>query len=678
MTPGDAPPYNPGRMRFTSISFGTLALVGIGCAEAPLPPPEVAPVPTGPVQVAAPPVKLDPVAEPADLFVLARWKNPNATLAGLSACAAMPESVAADNARILVDKALARAFRGGVDGRQIADLVALDAPVDVVVSLDTTRRTPQALYSFSIGLTSFERAKQVMLAAGDLVELAPLLYRVGAKDAGDLSCVIGPAAGSAPARLICGRRDKDVTTLGPYLARNLPVSEPPKHDVRAELRFTPIEARYGTDIRRGLGFLPNYARTQTIGDPRYDHALEEAAAALADEGAALAGDLDRVTLDIGVDATTCLTAKAAVQLRGKSSWLAGTIADSSNKSGPPPAIFWRAPVDSESASYGRATDVGRYGGILRTLRSLVEGRLAHEQIGSEADRKALASLIDLPFGKDTHVVVASGHTHGDHKQIPAGTKLTDQQMADELVNGYLGWYLIGFDEGPAAVAKLLKDAVAVYGRKGLTDPLRKGLGKDARALPSAKFVAAPRELGGGALDLELKFQIDAKRGEKKPVTFALHVLLMPDGKSTWLALGANRDELVKHLRMSKSGSPDSGMLAARPGLESLRAGKAVGSGFITLSTFTRGIGSILGNPAFTGQMKPSASSTIEELGRALNHLPHKGETPIFLVSEATSGDTPRSELSLQVQKGSFEDLGVLVMTGLRLANKAGVLPVAKP
>src|SRR5262249_45129897 len=150
---------------------------------------------------------------------------------------------------------------------------------------------------------------------------------------------------------------------------------------------------------------------------------------------------------------------------------------------------------------------------------------------------------------------------------------------------------------------------------GLLDPLKKELGPDASSLPAAKLVTPPRELGRGALDLELKFQIDAKRSEKKPLEFALHVLLMPDGKSTWIAIGPTRDDLVKHLLMAKSGAPETGTLAARPGLESLRNGKNTGSGFITLRMFTRGVGGVLTDPAFLGQVKSNAQGPLEELGR---------------------------------------------------------------
>lgn len=674
-------------MRRTPLFLGSAVILGasLGCSETP---PPVAPVTPDvkPAQVAAPPVTLDPVAEPADIFVIARWKNPNVTLSGLTACAGVPDSLAENNARLLVDRALGRALRGGADSKAIADIVALDAPVDLVVSLDTTRRTPQALYSFSIGLTSLDRAKQAVSHGGELVELAPGLYRVGAPDQGDLACVVGPAAGSAPARLICGRREKDITTLAPYLARNVPVTEPPKHDVHAELRFGPIDARYGNDLRRGVGFLPTYARTQAIGDPRFDQALEEGARALADEAVALANDLDRLSVDLGVDPKTCLTAKTGLQLKSKTSWLAGAIVDGGARTGPPPSIFWRAPIDSASASYGRGTDAARYQGIFRTLRGLLEGKLAKEQVGSEADRKALAALINLPIGKDTSVVVASG-PGAPAKPAAAGTKLGEQQIVDELMGGYLGWSLLGFDEGPEGLTKLMKDLVATYGRKGLTDPLRKGLGQKAKALPAVKLVTPPKELGRGGLDLELKFEIDPKGADKaadkqadkkKPVSFALHALLMPDGKNTWIAVGANRDELVKHLKMVKAGAPDSGTIMAREGLEPLRSGRAVSSGFLTLSMITKSFANLLSNPAFTSQMSSGQSSSAEEIARALNALPHKGDTPIFVTTEAQPGDAPKSELTLQVQKGSLEDLGVILMSALRLANKAGVLQTAQP
>lgn len=634
-----------------------------GCAETP---PPLAPEPAPPLKVIAP-VDVSPVPEPEEIFAVARWKNPNATLAGLSSCAGVPEPITRTNARLLVDRALAEAFRGGVDARPFADVVAFDAPVDLVAALDTHSALPNALMAFSIGLSSLEKAKEALQKTGELVEMAPGLYRVGAAGQGELTCALGAAAGSAPARLVCGKRDKDVTALGPYLARNLPVTAPPRSDVHAELRFRPVDARFGPVIRRFLGLLPNWVRNRTDDEPRFADAMETAAAAVADEGAALIGDLDRVSIELGVDGASCLTAKASVQLRGTSSWLAGTMSDQNAKGGPPPEIFWRAPIDADSASYGLATDTARYGGIWKALRDIAEAKLSGAQVGTEAERRALTALIESPFGKTTNVVVASGHTHGLSKPAP-GAKVTSEEAFDDLLNGYIGWTVLGVDEGPAASAKLIRDIAGLLGKKTITDPLRQHL--KGAVLPVAKLVKAPRELGAGALDLELRFDVDPKSGTAKPVSFSVHVLLMPDGQRTWMGVGANRADLVAHLLAARTGAPDAGTLAARAGLEQLRAGKSVGSGFLTLSMFTRGVSSSLGNPALLKMLNPRLAGSAGDLGRALHSMPNKGDTPILVLSAAAPGGAgPGSEIALQMQRGSFEDLGVLLLSGLRIAER---------
>jgi hypothetical protein len=590
--------------------------------------------------------------------VTARWKSPNATLSGLDGCAAVPSDFMENGARDLLDKALANAFRGGVDGKQIADAVALDAPVDLVVALED--RHISALYAFSVGLTSLDRVKTALSAAGPLEEVQPNYWRVGVKTAGTLTCVVGPAAGAAPARLICGRRDKDVAALGPYLARTAPVAPPPARDLHAEIRFSPVDERFGGQIRSFLGTLPALARLQaSIGEPRFDGALTDAATALAGEGAALVSDLDRLTLDVGVDATSCMTGSLAIDMRGKKSFIASLIAERSSTAGPPPAIFWRAPKDSDAATYGRPTDPSRYDSIYRTLRALVEGGLAKEKVGTEADRKALAGLLAAPLSKDTNVVIASGHWSAPPPASPAGAA-----GPGAIVNNAMGWYLFGFDEGPASLTKLFKNAVAVYGRKALNDELRKVAGDKARLLPSVKLVPAPAALGRGALDVELRFEVPAgdaaAKNAKKPPAQVLHGLLMGETQSTWIGIGANRDELVSRMLAAKAGAPEGGTLATRDGLEPLRSGKAVSSGFVTLGSITRGITSGLASGA-------GNRANVTELINTLNNLPHKGETPIFLTTTSAS-DGPRSELSVNMEKGSFEDVGAVLLTIQRIAN----------
>ena len=129
-------------------------------------------------------------------------------------------------------------------------------------------------------------------ASGGVDELASGLYRVGSKNVGDLTCVVTRAAGTAPARLVCGRHDKDVLALAPYMARNLPMGAPPTSDVHAEVRWRPIEARYVGRLRLLLNFLPEFARSEGIQEPRFDAALVDAATGLAVEASDLAAELD--------------------------------------------------------------------------------------------------------------------------------------------------------------------------------------------------------------------------------------------------------------------------------------------------------------------------------------------------------------------------------------------------
>jgi hypothetical protein len=311
---------------------------------------------------------------------------------------------------------------------------------------------------------------------------------------------------------------------------------------------------------------------------------------------------------------------------------------------------------------------------LRTARGFLEGKLAQEQIGSDADRKALVALIASPIGKNTSFVMASGHDHGSKKAAaapPHGGRPDENEMAA----AYLGWYLFGFDEGPAGLAKLLKDVVAVYGRKGLLDPLKKQAPDAADKLPTLKLVPAPPQLGRGALDLEIGFapvrHDDAKDAKKKDGIKA-HVLLMADGQTTWLALGTDRDELVKRLLGVKAGAPEAGTLAARPGVEALRAPDVFSNGFFTLGLLTQGAANVLQNPVLTANAG-SKASMLAEVTNTLTHLPHGGGTPIFVTS-TTTGAGAHTELSLRMQKGSFEDLGAIVNMALRMANIPGLRP----
>jgi hypothetical protein len=660
-----------------------LSLAGpVACGPTPEP---VAPKPAQPDVKPAPaavagaaPLDLSPVPEPASLVGIMRWSNPSATLSNLTGCAGLPPQLAEGNIRIAVEELLGEALGKSIDKKQLGAVVALDAPVHVVVALDTSSRRSNPIAAFSVGLSSLERAKGAVEGTAPLTEMMPGMWKIGGKERSSSSCAIAASAGSTPARLLCGDRDKDLAALGPYLARTLPAAAPDGRDLHGEVRFVPLSDKFGGLARQQLRGLPILAQSElSIGEPKFDKALVEAANGIQDELTALIGDADKLTFDVGVDPRTCLTATGAVELRGKTSWLAGAISDGADRAGAPPALFWRLPKESEVAFFARGADPARYATPLKTLRALLDGWLTKENIGKPADRKALVDLIDMPLKKETTSVSASGHVDATPVK---GDKASPQQMLDGMLGSWIGWTLVGVDEGPDTMTKYLKDLVAVYNRPGLIGPLKKELRDDAKLLPTVKTVPAPKELGKSSLDIEIKFKdipapndgfAPAAAGKAAPrpktLTFTMHVLLMGEDKVTWVAFGTDRADLVKHLSAVKTGAPDAGTLATRPGIEQLKGGKMMSGGFLTMAPLTRAFSS--GVSYFSQALGGGgAPPEVREIMNILNNLPHKAESPIFLTSQARGGNAPRGEISFNLTKPALEDLGALVLGGLKVAG----------
>lgn len=668
-----------------------------------------------------------PVAEPL-IVGMGRWKSPASTMSSLSSCSGVPPQLIEGNSKTLADLILRDALGGAIDTQELASVVAMDAPIDAVVALDSSGKKRDVFAAISIGLTSLERAKGAIESkerGAPPVEIAPGMWRVGDRDNTDASCAIAAAVGGAPARLICGDRDKDLVALGPYLARNAPLVTLPGADMHGEARFRPLIDRFGSDLRQQLKSLPLIMESQlSIGDPKFDRAVSDAAAGLQGEFTSLLGDLDKVSFDIGVEPGACLSASGSIELRGSASWLAGTIADRTERNSAPPAIFWQVPKDSDMAFYGRGADPARFSPILQTLRTLAEGAMGKMNMGGNAaDRKALAALLTMPLSKDASSVQASGHLSGpaaDPKK-PGG----DQQMLDSLVRGWLGWTLIGVDQGSDAITKVLKDFVAAYTRqatlaaafdkaqkkerdaqadlmkrgkqltiediearekklppRSLLSPLIDEIDADTALLPTIKVVAAPGALGKGAMAIELKIagipsisdELGGGRGGGKPgkkatIQFVGHLLLMVDDKTTWIAIGTDKDELIKRLLSVKSDAPVTGKLSSRGALEPLKSGKFLSGGFATLAPMTNAatsaMAAVSGVAAGAGGVPPE----VQEMLRVINALPHRGEAPIFFTTQTSGGGAPKAVMSFKVSQAVMEDIGAIVMGGLKIASK---------
>lgn len=607
---------------------------------------------------------LTPVSEPQDVVALMGWKNPADTLRAFSTCADTRPERALDMAEFGMRNILRDVVSSNVDVRALAAAVAYDAPVFGVASLDPQSKGPGGFVAFSIGLSSLDKAKAAVEPAGPLTEIAPGQFRIAGRT--DSVCLIAASAGASPVRLVCGPREKDVTTLGPYLTRTLPASAVASSDVHVELRLMPAEARYGSLVRSQVQSLPMIAQSEaSIGNPKFDQAVVDAASGVADEIVALISDADKITLDGTIDQVSCLRASASLSMRAHSSWIGGIMADRPDRAGPPPAIFWRAPKDSASVFYGRGTDPKKFSPIVRTLRLLLEGGLEKAQVGNDADHRALSEILEISVGPYVETVSASGpHEAGASADKPT----TPQQEMDAFLGGFTGWTLVGYEEGPDAISKQLKRIVDVYKRKGYQDALKKALGKKAAALlPQVKIGPGPAGLGAGSLDLSIKVDkipaseigiLKTAKG-KETVSAELHVLLMPDSKSrTWLAIGVGKpDQLVKRLQSVKTGAPEEGTVAVRKDLEPLRRGDHMAAGFITMKMFVQ---SMKRSAGIVSRRRNEAA--VEKILKSFASMPHQGDSPIFVTTSAKGTDAPRGELSVAAQKPVMEDIGWLIKT----------------
>jgi hypothetical protein len=626
-----------------SLALALPIALGAACASAP--PPEEHPQPSATASsapsasVAGPVYDLSPVAAPANVVVQAHAKSLSATMQGVGV-----------NADLVLKTFFQQAFgkkglRLDVDGDKLAAVVASEAPVDVVVALPDSGTDP--LIAVAAGLRNVEDAKTALNASR---EIAPGMWAFGGEKAKAV-CVVAAANGLVPARLICGPGDRDVKALGPWLARSAS-SIPSTTDATIDFDLKPIDAKYGNDIRKAVPLAPRFVVGQWgLGDKQFDKALETAAAGLANEGVALLSDLDKAHVDLTLSADKGVTLDGKLMFKGKSSWIAQTSSHSTNVNAP--AMFFRLPADSASATFSMFHDPADYEGMKKVGKDAVEGLLSFAGIGTDAERKKVSALLDLPLVKDMAFVSGSGFAHVSR----AATPKTDQEKFDAFFDAQTGWRLVGTNVKAETVTKWLRDAAAAYNQPGI----QKEIGakqKEGLPLPIVKTPAAPAKLGKGAFELD----VSAKLGkDKNAPTLTFYVLVMADGDESWVAFGVNKDELVERLAMVKNGAPKEKTLDSRADVAQLKSERAVSLGYMTLDSFQS-----LGSSWFTMRSDKAGANWDDmlkqngQLEAMLAGLPNKASTPIVYEASLTSADPLVSRFTLNVPKGTIADVAALI------------------
>ncbi|MET0592615.1 MAG: hypothetical protein ABW133_07950 [Polyangiaceae bacterium] len=658
-----------------TIIGGAIAAWTLGCGGAP-PPAAAAPAATpAPAPVIAAPAEIAESGEPSHVVGIVRWKNPNATLDTIYKWTGIKLN-GADLAAQMLDSGLAGA-------------IAFDAPVDAVAAIDPKNTTEIPLMAVSVGIASIDGARRAFQTMGPVTEVRSGEFRVslkqGKRKSDKTSCLLLSARGAAPGRVLCGKRDRDVDALRGYMARTLPEKDYGPADVHFEFHAPPVVDVYAPMINQGLNVGAALARRKLeLGEPTFDRALGTTATGLSEELRALLGDLDTLSMDVGL-APERASASVSLRLKGQQSWTAGTMANQASHAAPAPAMFWSLPATALAASYAYPPEHQRFDAIRRTLGELVDGFLAHEGV-APPDRAPLVALFDDKYANDSAWVSASGRFEKDPKDAakpaPKGAAADPLQA---VFDGF-GWYVAGIAT-PNQTAELVKNFAAAASRPKLQATLRSKLAdlvggeeanEGAAPLPTGftfKPTAAPKELPKGSAAYEFAVLREgtaakgagAKKGaaQKAMPPVKLQVFVVPESARTWIALGGDKAQLVKTVLAASEGGPASGKLGSRSDLTAMKDGKYAAASFTTLQSFVE---SIFGGISKMS-LDPDSAKSAAEARSSLESTPNRGKTPILFTSEVAleNGITWRGKFD--VPKGVIEDAIVMAASSRLMLPK---------
>jgi len=629
-----------------NVLLGALPAALFGCGSPAAP---VSPVPL----VATPAVSsspkeeapdLSPVAAPAELFAVARFKKPQTAIETVAAWANFPYKV---------HDVLPSEMKG------LEGVIAWNEPLEAAMALDPQGegKVPEPLAVVSLGLTSLEGALDFARSKGQSVRrLRAGVYRVG--DSEQISCVISAAIGSAPARLVCGHRAHDVDGLLNYATRGLSNEPLPNVDFQVELRLEPVKKKYQAELgsaRLLAGFL---LREVQVDNPRFDRALSDVAYSLVDEATALVHDLDKVRLDGTLDsAKNLINARLDLKFAGQKSWLVQASTEALAMVEPAPDLFWQMPADSSQAAFGVGWKQSRLKPIGKTLAELVDGYLESEKVPAGLRAQASKS-IELLFEQNTKQVRAQGEL----SELPSDPLLS----ADYRV---FGWQINVLEGDSKGLITLLDGLSATLSSRDLARLLKARVNLNPAQLPKVSSHAVqvrgfkpgakayrldiPRELfekyAKGQTTLE-----PATKGKALAKSVPLSLIVTYDGERSWVSVCPDEKAMIKRLESLKD--PQAPVLRTREGLEALKSTPHAAGGFLTLARFTAQLAAL-------GARGADAQKLIVA-------LPHHGDTPV-LFNYDLSASGPQITTTFTVPRAAVEDLGALVPVLALMGGKHG-------
>jgi hypothetical protein len=613
--------------------------------------------------------------EPASLVVVARVASVGKALRTLHGWSQLPMPKEDSVTELLMSEA-------------VGPLVDLDKSIDIAVSVVGKGDDMKPLVAFSAALTDLGKAEEALQGHFKLTPDAGGTLHVDglgrdAKDGDDdddddkkpkgdkpkddenaqhRHCELAPAAGDAPARLVCGISLASIHALGPWLTRTLPRTAP-SSDLSIDVRMAALKSTLNEKksiIRAGLeGALP-------IRGAGLSGIVSASVADLVD----LAVDLDTAHVGIALGDDSAL-ATLGVKVGGTTSTFAHVLTGHPERTDVPPAAFWQLPGDADAALFTRGIDPNDIDGPRDAIVDAIVKALSLSN-ASAADTKALAdALRKLITGNPT--VFASGidlngvrRALADQRKIDRGgyyaavtpERLDARRTAAEAL---IGWRVLGVDADAKGFTSAARDLVAAWGRPAIAKALRTA--HKEGPLPSIKIAAAPKggSLPAGTLHLAIEtypfvassHASDGDEKKTKPAPPAkplvMHLLIVPEGGRTWITMAATEQLAVDKAASVLSGAPDDKKLAKRAGLEALRTAKIGGGGFATQIGWR--------DSKFASDALGSRFYGAADFYDGMASEPHQGATPLIYTTtaEAGTGGGAGATSTLLFPKAAIED-----------------------
>lgn len=624
-----------GRPRAASLALvvGMSAALGASACGGAQKPAEPTPSSQTPSEAPAPPAPrrdLTPVSAPSGTFVWGRLHQPATLADSLLAATGLPL-----NWRQLLSSRFP----------ELSSLAEANASLEVAVSVHPNpRRAPLAVVSLGVP------SEQLVL---DLLARENIAADEGAGGVHSFSahgatCLVGPALGAAPARVVCGDEPDALDVLGPFALRGLPQQELSDAALHLEVAAGPLQAAYGQQVTSLKLLSSVLVRRLQIDSPRFDRAVADSVFGLVDEVIALSQDVERARVQLW-DRGTEYELSISGRFQGATSWSLQTLHELVPQQQPPPGAFWALPAQSSAAYYVQMPKASRMRPVWDALRDALAGYLEHERDLGKATRQRIDRWLADAFTFEGPVVGATGPW---------------VKGADEDALPQPAWQLFAFSGDAARFRKSLSELEAV-----LASPdLRKATGAQKSWLPELKQRGTLTGKAGSvvyewkngdlarALDL-LRYGIDGASADTAELEASLKSLgsgfwaLVPDGDHTWFVWAQERDRLAEPFTvMAKTDAPRARSLA---GLAPLEARGALASGFYKLET----LAASWGRKGSGAGKRPSW----EQVSRS---LPYRGEVPITFELRASEGEGTTLELVHHIPRKFLADLTAVLTQDL--------------